>query len=228
MSEPMVVCKEVWKLFRVRDQIVKALQNVTLTVDANTTTVLRGASGSGKSTLLNLIGGLAIPTRGTVVVAGTNLSALSRSERGAFRRHAVGFVFQELVLVPHLSALENVALALAFDEKRSTALALATELLERVGLGARLDHRPAELSYGERQRVAIARAAIRSPKVILADEPTANLDDDNAERISCLLGELRDKGAAILIATHDPRLEGGADRCIRIEAGQMQLEHMAR
>ena len=222
MPEPVILCREVWKLFRLGDRIIKALQGVSLSVPAQSIVVLRGASGSGKSTLLNLIGGLATPTRGEVAVMGTEISALGRAERGAFRRSNIGFVFQELVLVPHLTAIENVALAMAFDGKRPVALAAALELLGNIGLAERTEHRPAELSYGERQRVAIARAAIRKPRIILADEPTANLDDENAERVSRIFTELRNAGTTLVIATHDPRLEVHADRIVRIEGGQIQ------
>lgn len=225
-DDPVIICRDAWKLFRVRDRIIKALMGISLSLPARTIVVLRGASGSGKSTLLNLVGGLAAPTRGEISVLGTEISSLGRAERGAFRRNNIGIVFQELLLVPHLTAIENVALAMAFDEKRPIALSAAADLLCRVGLEERMDHRPAELSYGERQRVAIARAALRKPRIILADEPTANLDDENAERVSHIFSELRDAGAAILIATHDPRLEAHADRIVQIEGGQIQDDRL--
>jgi ABC-type lipoprotein export system ATPase subunit len=218
-ASPAVVCTDVWKIFRKQDQIIKALKGASLTMKPGSIVVLRGASGSGKSTLLNLIGALDVPTTGAVSVLGTDLGALGDTERGAFRRHHIGFVFQELVLVPHLTALENTALALAFDHPRIEALQKGTELLRDCGLGERLNHRPAELSYGERQRVAVARAAMRTPKIILADEPTANLDDVSTERVVRIFTALRDAGTSLLIATHDPRLEQCADEVRVLEDG---------
>ena len=221
MSVDAIACTDVWKVYRVGRRIVKALRGVDLRIAAECIVVLRGASGSGKSTLLNLIGGLDAPTKGVVTVLGTSVAEMGRAERGAFRRHNVGFVFQELVLVPHLSALENVALALAFDHPRATALARSAYLLGELGLDERLNHRPGELSYGERQRVAVARATARAPRILLADEPTANLDDTNAERVLAALQALRRTGAAVVVATHDPRVESIADRVITIQAGSL-------
>jgi len=219
---PLISCQNVWKIFRIRARIIKALQDVTLEVRPGTMVSLRGPSGSGKSTLLNLIGGLSLPTTGEVRVADTDVAALGRAERGAFRRAHIGYVLQELVLVPHLSALENVALALAFDTDRRSAVSRSADLLDQVGLSDRSDHRPRELSFGERQRVAVARAAVRNPRIILADEPTANLDDANADRVIAMFRTLREGGTAIVAATHDPRLAAAADGTFSFDCGVVE------
>lgn len=213
----------VWKIFKQGRRVVKALQDVSIDVPVGAFVALRGSSGSGKSTLLNIIGGLDVPTTGEVTVLTTALAGMSQSERGAFRRRNIGFVFQELTLVPHLNALENIALALAFESNDTKQVRqLALTLLESFDLADRADHLPRELSYGERQRVAVARAAIRNPRILLADEPTANLDDRNAERVAQMFADLRDRGTTIVAATHDPRLEARVDRVIRIENGRLQ------
>jgi ABC-type lipoprotein export system ATPase subunit len=218
-----VSSRNLWKIFKQGRRVVKALQDITLDVVAGEFLALRGSSGSGKSTLLNIIGGLDIPTTGQINTLSVALGGLNQAERGTFRRRNIGFVFQELTLVPHLTALENVALPLAFETGGAKhARAAALKLLDQFDLGDRADHLPSELSYGERQRVAISRAAIRAPSILLADEPTANLDDANVDRVWRIFLDLRDKGTTIISATHDPRLEAHADRVVRIEGGQLQ------
>jgi predicted ABC-type transport system involved in lysophospholipase L1 biosynthesis ATPase subunit len=201
---------------------VTALRGVSLAVPAGEKLALVGKSGSGKSTLMNLIGGLDHPSTGSIHVAGSNLSSMSRNEMAAYRRDRVGFVFQSFNLVPSRSALENVELPLIFAgvPKRERRL-LAAESLTAVGLGERLEHKPSELSGGEQQRVAIARALIRKPHLLLADEPTGNLDSATAEQILDWLRErLAEHGTTLILVTHDQELaERFSDRVVRMQDG---------
>jgi len=221
-EKPAVSVRNLWKIFKQGSRIVKALQDVSLEVPPGEFLALRGSSGSGKSTLLNIIGGLDIQTKGEAETLSATLSSLGAHDLGAFRRRNIGFVFQELTLVPHLTAIENVMLPLAFEAGKARARPLAEDLLQQAGLADRSTHRPRELSYGERQRVALARAVIRDPRVLLADEPTANLDDANVDRVWRILAALREAGTTIIVATHDPRLEAHADRIVRLEQGQLR------
>jgi putative ABC transport system ATP-binding protein len=219
-DNPTVVVDDVWKIFRQGNSIVKALKGVSLEAFAGEFLVIRGSSGSGKSTLLNIIGGLDAPTKGQALVLSQRISSLSLNDRGAFRRRHIGIVFQDLSLIPHLTALENVALPISLETSGNpSAVRAASEVLAQCGLSDRLNHLPAELSYGERQRVAVARAAVRSPQLLLADEPTANLDDRNVDRIWSVINSLLGRGTTVIGATHDPRLERHANRVLQIEKG---------
>jgi putative ABC transport system ATP-binding protein len=201
---------------------VRALDTVTFEVQAGEWIAIMGPSGSGKTTLINILGGLDKPTSGRAIVDGVNLGNLGERELTRYRAEKIGFVFQGFYLVPYLSAVENVMLAQYFhstaDEKE------AAEALVRVGLGDRLEHLPSRLSGGEQQRVALARALINHPKLILADEPTGNLDEANEQIVLDLLRELHRSGHTILLVTHSPEIGRMADR--RIELAHGRLMHI--
>jgi len=202
---------------------VEALSNVSLALSEGSYTAVMGPSGSGKSTLLNLVGGLDTPTAGTVRLDGQDLDALSAAERARVRGRTVGFVFQTFNLMPRLAAVENVALPLVFQEwRRSDRRERAEELLADVGLGDRLDHQPTELSGGQRQRVAIARALAADPALLLADEPTGNVDTETGERIMALFEELHDAGNTILLVTHERHIAEHAERIVHFRDGEIE------
>jgi ABC-type lipoprotein export system ATPase subunit len=202
---PALQLKGVAKTYRRGDEQVRVLVDFDFILDAGEFVVVTGPSGAGKSTLLHVCGGLDAPDSGTVSVAGQDLWAMSAGARAAFRRRNLGFVFQFFNLVPMLTAVENVSLPLVLDGVPArSADARAEELLERVGLGDRARHRPAELSGGQMQRVAVARALVARPSIILADEPTGNLDSHSSTEVLDLLRSLSDEdGAAVVLVTHD-------------------------
>ncbi|ACV49317.1 MULTISPECIES: ABC transporter ATP-binding protein [Halomicrobium] len=203
--------------------VVEALAGVSLSLPRGSYTAVMGPSGSGKSTLLNLVGGLDTATEGTVTVGGRDLSAATEGERAAIRGSRVGFVFQTFNLMPRLTAVENVAMPLVFDGwGRTERRERARDLLADVGLGERLDHRPTELSGGQRQRVAIARALAPDPELILADEPTGNVDTETGERIMSLLDDLHAAGNTILLVTHERRIAAHAERIVHVRDGAIE------
>ncbi len=212
---PLVQVEQLEKRF----DAVRALYHVSFEIEAGEWIAIMGPSGSGKTTLINILGGLDHPTAGRVVVDRMEIGQLSERELTRYRSEKIGFVFQQFHLVPYLTALENVMLAQYFhsitDEDE------AAEALRRVGLGDRLEHLPAQLSGGEQQRVAIARALINHPKLILADEPTGNLDEDNETTILNLLRELHTAGHTILVVTHSQAIGDLADRRIELEHGRL-------
>lgn len=197
------------------------LQAIDFTLAARETAAIVGASGSGKSTLLSIIAGLDTPTKGTVRLAGRDIFAISEDDRAALRAQKVGFVFQSFQLMGNLTALENVMLPLELSATKG-ARAMATEMLQRVGLGARLGHYPKVLSGGEQQRVALARAFVVQPAVLLADEPTGSLDFATGETVMALMFELNQElGTTLVLVTHDKAIAARCERRITIEAGKI-------
>jgi putative ABC transport system ATP-binding protein len=202
---------------------VTALDDVSVSLEAGSYTAVMGPSGSGKSTLLNLVGGLDTADSGTVRVAGVDLSRVSEARRAEKRGTAIGFVFQTFNLMPRLTAVENVALPLVFDGwPRQNRLDRARDVLDDVGLGDRYDHAPAELSGGQRQRVAIARALAPEPSLLLADEPTGNVDTDTGAAIMRLLAAIHDRGNTILLVTHARRIAEHAERIVHVRDGRIE------
>jgi putative ABC transport system ATP-binding protein len=222
--KPVIEGQGLVRHYRRGTTAVRALDGVSIQAAGGEFVVVTGPSGSGKSTLLHLLGGLDVPTAGRVVVDGTDLGTLDDGELTAFRRRRLGFVFQFFNLLPTLSAWENVALPGLLDGHPMGRLRpRATELLARVGLAARAEHRPAELSGGELQRVAIARALMARPVLILADEPTGNLDRESGAGVLDLLRACcTEEGAAVVLATHDPEAAGAGDRLVRLVDGRVE------
>lgn len=218
----MIEMTAIRKVYSTGRMEVEALKGVNLTIGSNEYVSIVGPSGSGKSTLMNLIGCLDTPSTGTYMLSGENVAGLDRNQLAEVRNKKIGFVFQSFNLLPYATALENVALPLLFagisDKKRNER---AKEMLERVGLGERMDHKPTELSGGQMQRVAIARALANNPAIILADEPTGNLDSASGHAIADLFGELHAAGQTIVMITHDNGLAKIASRSVHIRDGEI-------
>lgn len=223
MTKPWLYTKDVCRFYERKKSQVRAIDSVCLSVERGDFISLVGSSGSGKSTLLNLLAGLDRPTSGDIFLEGKPFSSMSPRELSFFRANKVGMVFQSFNLVSHLSAQMNVELALYFNgTPRGQRKSLAGEILTRLGLADRLDHRPADLSGGEQQRVAIARALVKNPDILFADEPTGNLDEGNTSEIMALLSELNGKGLTIMMVTHDLALARDFSRkVLRLHYGQI-------
>ncbi len=226
MSDAVLRCEGLGKVYRDGDRSVEVLRNVELTLSAGEKIAVVGASGSGKSTLLNLLGGLDLPTSGRVLMGGEDLAGLSEPQRCNLRNHCLGFVYQFHHLLPEFDARENVAMPLLIRGlARREASERAEQVLDRVGMAHRLQHRPAQLSGGERQRVAIARALVGSPDCVLMDEPTGNLDPHSASQVLALIDELGRERAAFVVVTHDPGIAGHMHRTLELVDGELREAH---
>jgi putative ABC transport system ATP-binding protein len=218
--EPAIVAVDVTRTYDLDGVSVQALRGVSLTVAATDYVAIVGTSGSGKSTLMHLLGALDRPTSGTLRIGGRDVSSLGPAEMALLRNETIGFVFQSFHLLARTTARDNVALPLVYrGAGRRERRAKASAMLERVGLGHRLDHRPNQMSGGEQQRVAIARALVTDPSVLLADEPTGNLDSATGEQVLGLLESLNDEGVAVVLVTHDREVAARADRQIVMKDG---------
>lgn len=222
-AKPVLHCQALCKRYRQGDGELTILDNIELVVKKGEMLAIVGPSGAGKTTLLHMLGGLDLPSSGRVLINDRDIAALNDRDRSRLRNAELGFVYQFHHLLAEFSAVENAAMPLLVaGRKRREAMAEAASLLERVGLGSRLNHRPAQLSGGERQRVAIARALVNRPACVLLDEPTGNLDGDTAESVHALLAELnRESATSFLIVTHDLQLAQRMDRILELRAGQL-------
>lgn len=226
MADTIVDVREVTKTYRLGVTQVHALRGVSLRVEAGGSLAVMGPSGSGKSTLMHLIGCLDRPTTGEVEIQGTSTAKAGEKRLARLRGTAVGFVFQSFYLIPRISALANVMLPMTFAGviPKAQRARRAVELLERVGLGGRIRHMPHELSGGELQRVAIARALANDPPLLLADEPTGNLDTQTGRSIMALFEELHREGRTVIVVTHDPEIAAHMERVIHLVDGQIQKD----
>ena len=223
MSESVISARDLTKVFKMGDVEVHALRGLSMEVNEGEVVAIMGPSGSGKSTLMNIIGCLDRPTSGEYFLAGERVSELKDDQLAEVRNRRIGFVFQSFNLLPRATALSNVELPLRYAGSVRGRRARARAALEAVGLGDRVTHRPAELSGGQQQRVAIARSLVNEPAIILADEPTGNLDTSSGDEImELLMGLNRDHGTTLVIVTHDPEVGGWAERIIHIRDGVIE------
>lgn len=216
----VITLKDVRKVYQLGETEVEALRGSDANIEEGEFVAVMGPSGSGKSTLMNMIGALDVPTTGDVSVGEEKIAGMTEDELALLRSRKIGFIFQEFNLINSMNAWQNVALPMLFrgksrDERKQRAI----QLLEEVGLGDRIEHRPSELSGGQRQRVSIARSLANNPEIVLADEPTGNLDTETGEKIMELLTDLNDRGKTIIMVTHDPNDAEYADRTIQIVDG---------
>jgi putative ABC transport system ATP-binding protein len=226
-NQPVIEISKVKKVYRMGSNEVFALRGVDVTVHAGEMIAVMGTSGSGKSTLMNILGCLDVPTDGTYVLDGTRVDGLGKNQLADLRNQKLGFVFQGFNLLPRTSALDNVELPLLYDRAKrwKNTKQIAAEALGRVGLGDRLDHEPSELSGGQQQRVAIARALVTQPTLLLADEPTGNLDSRTTVEVMALFQELNDQGITILLVTHEPEVARYAKRIVEVRDGRIVRDH---
>lgn len=222
-KEVLIELENVWKVYDLEEVKVEALRGINLKIFKKEFVVIVGPSGSGKSTFLNAIGSLDTPSKGKIYLSGTNIASLSESDLATLRGQKIGFIFQTFNLIPSISALENVMMPLMFQRApREEREKKAKELLTKVKLDHRMHHKPGELSGGERQRVAIARALVNDPEVILADEPTGNLDTKTGQEILKMLNDLHKEGRTIVLITHDTSIAKHAQRVCHIRDGQIE------
>ena len=221
----LVEIKDVCKVYNPGENEVRALDHVSLTIDEQEFVAIIGHSGSGKSTLMNMLGCLDVPTSGEYWLHGQDVSALSDDELSDIRNREIGFIFQGFNLIPNLTALENVELPLIYrGVSKSVREELSVEALKKVGLEHRMDHKPSEMSGGQQQRVAIARAIAQAPPVILADEPTGNLDSNSTKEIMDILKGLHKEGRTVILITHDNEIAAQAKRVIKIRDGKIESD----
>jgi|UniRef100_UPI004025CB3B putative ABC transport system ATP-binding protein len=221
----LVEIKDVCKIYNPGENEVRALDHVSLTIDEQEFVAIIGHSGSGKSTLMNMLGCLDVPTSGEYWLHGQDVSALSDDELSDIRNREIGFIFQGFNLIPNLTALENVELPLIYrGVSKSVREELSVEALKKVGLEHRMDHKPSEMSGGQQQRVAIARAIAQAPPVILADEPTGNLDSNSTKEIMDILKGLHKEGRTVILITHDNEIAAQAKRVIQIRDGKIESD----
>ncbi|HEY2165144.1 MAG TPA: ABC transporter ATP-binding protein [Gemmatimonadaceae bacterium] len=227
MSNPVIEIKSVKKIYTMGANTVFALRGVDLTIEPGELVAVMGSSGSGKSTLMNILGCLDVPSEGSYALDGMRVDGLGKNALADLRNQKLGFVFQGFNLLARTSALDNVELPLLYDRsgRKLDTKALATEALRRVGLGDRLDHQPSELSGGQQQRVAIARALVTRPTLLLADEPTGNLDSRMTVEVMALFQELNAQGITIVLVTHEPEVAQYAKRIVEVRDGRIRRDH---
>lgn len=227
--DEIIEVKKLQKRYLMGDEVIDALKSIDLKVQKNEYLALMGPSGSGKSTLMNLIGCLDSPTSGEYILHGIDVSKMSDSELADVRNKEIGFVFQTFNLLPRMTALENVALPLVYaGVSKVDREERARKVLLEVGLADRMTHKPNELSGGQRQRVAIARALINNPAIILADEPTGNLDSKTSEEIMNIFKEIHKRGNTIIVVTHEPDIAAFADRIVRLKDGYIESDQITK
>jgi len=223
--EAVITLDKIVKNYKVGNQIVRALRSVSLTINKGEYVAIMGASGSGKSTMMNMIGCLDTPTSGTYILSNSDVSHLSDDELAEIRNKEIGFVFQTFNLLPRNTALENVMLPLVYAGiKKQERIMMAEKILTEVGLADRIEHKPNELSGGQRQRVAVARALVNNPSILLADEPTGNLDSKISEEIMQLFAEIHRRGNTLVVVTHEESIALHAHRIIRLKDGEIESD----
>jgi putative ABC transport system ATP-binding protein len=223
--EAVIKLDKIVKNYKVGTQIVRALRSVSLTINKGEYVAIMGASGSGKSTMMNMIGCLDTPTSGTYILSNSDVSHLSDDELAEIRNKEIGFVFQTFNLLPRNTALENVMLPLVYAGiKKQERILMAEKILAEVGLSDRVEHKPNELSGGQRQRVAVARALVNNPSILLADEPTGNLDSKISEEIMQLFAEIHRRGNTLVVVTHEESIALHAHRIIRLKDGEIESD----
>ena len=224
-EQPLIRARALRKTYHVGDQVVHALDGLDLDIGTNEYVALMGPSGSGKSTLMNMLGCLDSPTSGTYALNGHDVSRLEDDALADIRNREIGFVFQTFNLLPRYTALENVALPMVYAGfSKAERISRAQEVLRQVGLGDRMDHRPNELSGGQRQRVAVGRALVMRPSIILADEPTGNLDSATSEEVMELFGDIQKAGNTVILVTHEEDIAAHAHRVVRLRDGRVESD----
>ncbi len=226
-TQTIITLENISKTYKMGDEIINALKSISLSIDKNEYVALMGPSGSGKSTLMNILGCLDSPTSGSYILNDIDVSMMSDSELAEVRNKQIGFVFQTFNLLPRLSSLENVALPLVYaGYSKKVRIEKATEAMMKVGLGDRMTHKPNELSGGQRQRVAIARALVNDPAIILADEPTGNLDTKTSVEIMGIFERIHNAGNTIIVVTHEPDIADHAHRIIKLRDGLVESNYI--